>query len=467
MYPLASVHWAALKTVLTRDLATALRLKGGVPKRLLQHFVKETTKWLAEGERAEALPLFSHEALRDTIIGPDREKTAGGRSAKKLTAREERTQGTITTALTKRRELPFARQSETGAETILVPLEISVGEERLQLELSGPLQKHRVGLGFPDDPDVGFLARILVGEASRLSGKSVPASATSRPTTPRAMQGRSFLSTDDSNVLSQLLDLPSRIADQLSLTQPLRTPWGTPPPARDFSGRDDELLELLNAHETRNFSIIGVQGPSGVGKTALALAVVERLRSRYQSTIFLNLNGNLEQPLSAPDVMRHVIHAYQPGRSLPDDTAALSGLYHSTLHDRDALLVFDNAADTARRDSLLGVAIGECKSDGGEINDNDCKKLLATATALNALKVISDIYLIFAKTADSFTAEEVARFKELASEKHVQMILLTNRELELYHPYWLEDGQIENDVPERYPHSLSDLARNSAARYLR
>jgi hypothetical protein len=357
MYALTSVDWAAIKKVLTRELTSALRVKGGVPKRLLQHFVNATTKWLAKGKRAEALPLFSHEALRDTIIGRDREKIAEERSAKKLTARQERAEGTITTALTeiakRLREVPRARLSDSGAETILVSLEISVGEERLQIELSGPLQKHRVGLGFPDDPGVGFLARILVGEAPRLSGASSPASATSRSNTPPAMPERSFLSTDDSNVLSQLLDLPSKIADQLSLTQPLRTPWETPPPPRDFCGRNDELSELLEAHRVRDFSILGVQGPSGIGKTALGLAVVERLRSRYQSTVFLDLTGNLEQPLSPSDVMRHVIHAYQPGRSLPDDTESLRGLYQSTLHDRNAILFFDNAADAAQIQPLV------------------------------------------------------------------------------------------------------------------
>jgi hypothetical protein len=45
--------------------------------------------------------------------------------------------------------------------------------------------------------------------------------------------------------------------------------------------------------------------------------------------------------------------------------------------------------------------------------------------------------------------------------------LFTNRELELYHPYWLENGEIEDDIVEKYPHSLADLSRNSHARYLR
>lgn len=64
-----------------------------------------------------------------------------------------------------------------------------------------------------------------------------------------------------------------------------------------------------------------------------------------------------------------------------------------------------------------------------------------------------------------FSAEEIGLFKELGNDR--ELVLLTNRELELYHPYWLDDGQIENDVPEKYPHSLGELARNSRARYLK
>lgn len=73
--------------------------------------------------------------------------------------------------------------------------------------------------------------------------------------------------------------------------------------------------------------------------------------------------------------------------------------------------------------------------------------------------------MIFAKTSDAFLPEEIERFKTLS--KDTKIILLSNKELEPYHIYWLDDGGIEEDVSEKYPHSLSDLARNSFARYLK
>jgi len=109
--------------------------------------------------------------------------------------------------------------------------------------------------------------------------------------------------------------------------------------------------------------------------------------------------------------------------------------------------------------------IGECKSEGGSITQDDCNKLKEVAKKLSSLNREMGVYIIFSKTSDTFLPEEISLFKELFRE--IKLILLTNRELEPYHPYWLEGGGIEEDIPEKYPLSLSDLAENSFARYLK
>lgn len=115
-----------------------------------------------------------------------------------------------------------------------------------------------------------------------------------------------------------------------------------------------------------------------------------------------------------------------------------------------------------RRDNME-IAIGECKSEGGIITQDNCNKLKQVVKKLSLDNKI-DACVIFSKTSDAFLPEEIALFKELAKE--VKLILLTNKELEPYHIYWLEGGGIE-DVPEKYPLSFSDLVRNSFARYLK
>lgn len=113
----------------------------------------------------------------------------------------------------------------------------------------------------------------------------------------------------------------------------------------------------------------------------------------------------------------------------------------------------------------LEMCIGECKSEGGIITEDDCNKLKKAAKKLSTIKNNAKVYIVFSKTMDAFLPEELTLFKELSRE--MKLILFTNRELELYHPYWLENGEIEADIPEKYPHSFNDLSRNSQSRYLK
>ena len=90
-----------------------------------------------------------------------------------------------------------------------------------------------------------------------------------------------------------------------------------------------------------------------------------------------------------------------------------------------------------------------------------CSHLKSVAAALRKAGI--DAYLVFSKTADAFTSDELARFRAVKDEGY-GVILLTNRELEPYYPY-LESPEDEK-LPGRYAHSLMDMAANSAFRYL-
>lgn len=136
------------------------------------------------------------------------------------------------------------------------------------------------------------------------------------------------------------------------------------------------------------------------------------------------------------------------------------------LSDKDIKCETDLCILQYRPNNDIEIGIGECKSEGGTITQTDCDNLKKVAQNLISKVTGANVYLIFSKTSDAFLAEEIERFKVLSKDMK-NIILLSNKELEPYHIYWLEDGGIEEDVPEKYPHSLSDLARNSFARYLK
>jgi hypothetical protein len=58
-----------------------------------------------------------------------------------------------------------------------------------------------------------------------------------------------------------------------------------PPPPADFTGREDELKELLGSIEVGGVSISGLQGMGGIGKTG-AFKLVELLKPRYPDAQF-------------------------------------------------------------------------------------------------------------------------------------------------------------------------------------
>jgi hypothetical protein len=113
------------------------------------------------------------------------------------------------------------------------------------------------------------------------------------------------------------------------------------------------------------------------------------------------------------------------------------------------------------RVSEITWALGEAKAAGGEIDAKDIANMMSVADELK--KIGAKVYLIFAKTADRFTDKEIRLFTVAKTEGY-SVILLTNKELEPYHPYY--DGNDREQLPHRYAHSFDDMARNSDFRHL-
>jgi tetratricopeptide (TPR) repeat protein len=149
-------------------------------------------------------------------------------------------------------------------------------------------------------------------------------------------------SQDEPPPKSEPLPIPRRALHQL------------PPPPRDFTGRVRELEELMSGIERGGVTISGLQGLGGIGKTALALKLAERLAPRYpDAQFYLDLKGAGKQPLSVADALSHVVRAYHPTAKLPEGEAELQSLYLSVLHGRRTLLLMDNAAGREQVEPLV------------------------------------------------------------------------------------------------------------------
>lgn len=91
-----------------------------------------------------------------------------------------------------------------------------------------------------------------------------------------------------------------------------------PPPVADFTGREEEIEELLTAVAVGGATISGLQGQGGVGKTALAVKVAERLAPSFpDAQISIDLLGVSKKPLAAGEAMAYVIRAFQPEAKVP------------------------------------------------------------------------------------------------------------------------------------------------------
>jgi transcriptional regulator with XRE-family HTH domain/tetratricopeptide (TPR) repeat protein len=135
-----------------------------------------------------------------------------------------------------------------------------------------------------------------------------------------------------------------------------------PPDIADFTGRADVVAELgvllagdANGARSAAVAVAAVAGGGGVGKTALAVHVAHRVRSRFpDGQLYVDLCGAETRPADPRDVLGRFLRALGvDATAVPEGPDERADLYRSLLADRRMLVVLDNAAGEAQVIPLL------------------------------------------------------------------------------------------------------------------
>jgi tetratricopeptide (TPR) repeat protein/transcriptional regulator with XRE-family HTH domain len=173
---------------------------------------------------------------------------------------------------------------------------------------------------------------------------------------------------------AMLLASTDQVSAEYSRMGPPRSRYGCdqlPADIVDFIGRSDVLDKIraalcsgmgAGAVSVRNATLgtavtptVGVTGPPGVGKSALAIRVGHML-GRYfpDGRIYLDLFGATDRLVSTGEALNRLLRWCLGGEAeLPEDLDERAALYRSTLATRRVLIILDNAGTEAQVRPLL------------------------------------------------------------------------------------------------------------------
>ncbi|MEU4302410.1 AfsR/SARP family transcriptional regulator [Kitasatospora aureofaciens] len=135
-------------------------------------------------------------------------------------------------------------------------------------------------------------------------------------------------------------------------------PAQLPADASEFTGRRElveSLVLLVEEPSAVAPTVIAVAGMGGVGKTALAVHVAQRARSRFtDGQLYVNLRGGRPDPMEPGAVLVHFLRSLGVAESaIPEQIDERSAMYRSLLAERRVLVVLDDARDLAQLRPLL------------------------------------------------------------------------------------------------------------------
>lgn len=197
-------------------------------------------------------------------------------------------------------------------------------------------------------------------------------------------------------ILKGEADLPPRPRPVGSPGRDERGVRQLPPASTTFTGRRGEIATiraLVAERDEHAVPIVAIDGPGGVGKSAVAVHAGHELADRFpDGQLYVDLRGASGEgtaPLDPNEALGRFLRALGMEESaLPVGTEERSALFRSLTARRRLLVVLDNAASAGQVSPLLPAGAG-------------CAVLVTSRTALTALDGAAHLHMTVLPTAEA------------------------------------------------------------------
>ncbi|MFD2356676.1 BTAD domain-containing putative transcriptional regulator [Nonomuraea ferruginea] len=166
----------------------------------------------------------------------------------------------------------------------------------------------------------------------------------------------------EARLLHQAILVKDPVLDLPEVRQIMPTaPAGLPADIQEFTARTAEV-ERLRADLASDAAVIVIDGPGGIGKSALAVHVAHIVAERFtDGVIYVDLRGSTAglAPLAPIEALRHLLRSLGlDGAAVPAGTEEAAARYRSLTATGDLLVILDNAHDVRQVRPLIPAGRG-------------------------------------------------------------------------------------------------------------
>jgi WD40 repeat protein len=190
--------------------------------------------------------------------------------------------------------------------------------------------------------------------------------------------GRAIPISEVADALPELLERNIQFHIQAGNFQYIQSnhDWGEAPDISDFSGRDQELIQIKDWIINRKCRIVEIVGIGGIGKTSLAHKLSTDIQQEFEYIVWRTLRNTP----SLTTILTEIIKLFSDQREYNisnDINKQLSTLFN-IIQEKRCLIILDNVESTLKSGANTGTYQEEFASYGvlirqfGEINHKSC-----------------------------------------------------------------------------------------------